>query len=128
MVIDSSALLAILLNEPERRSFNERIEADGARRVSAATVVETGIVLINRFGEDAGPDLDALLQVADIQIVPVDAEQSQMAREAFRRFGKGRHPAGLNFGDCFAYALAAVRGEPLLYKGDDFAKTDIDAA
>jgi ribonuclease VapC len=128
MVIDASALLAILLNEPERRDFHERIEAAERRLVSAATVVEVGIVLIGRRQSTAEPLFDEYLQRAGLEIVPVDTEQARLARDAFRRFGKGRHAAGLNFGDCFAYALAAVTGEPLLYKGDDFDQTDVAAA
>jgi ribonuclease VapC len=128
MVIDASALLAILLNETERRDFHERIEAAERRLVSAATVVEVGIVLIGRRHSTAEPLFDEYLQRAGLEIVPVDTEQARLARDAFRRFGKGRHAAGLNFGDCFAYALAAVTGEPLLYKGDDFDQTDVAAA
>jgi ribonuclease VapC len=128
MVIDASAMLAILLAEPGHESLNERIVSASRRLISAATVVEAGIVLLSRESAKNEPFLDLFLQKADLEIVPVDAQQAQVAREAFRRFGKGRHPAGLNFGDCFAYALASVKGEPLLYKGDDFAKTDIAAA
>jgi ribonuclease VapC len=125
MVIDSSALLAILNDEPERRTFNEAIQAAQARVMSAATLVEVSIVIESRFGAEGLHDLDLFLERAAIQIVAVDAEQAYVARKAFSRFGKGRHEARLNYGDCFAYALAMVRGEPLLYKGEDFAQTDI---
>jgi ribonuclease VapC len=125
MVIDTSALLAILLDEPERRAFNEALEAAESRTMSTATFVEVSIVLESRFGAEGLRDLDLFIERAGIALVSVDTEQAQAARRAFSRFGKGRHPAGLNYGDCFSYALAAVLGEPLLYKGDDFRQTDI---
>jgi ribonuclease VapC len=125
MVIDTSALLAILLDEPERRAFNEVIEAAESRGMSVATLVELSIVIESRFGAEGLRDLDLFVQHAGIELVPVDLEQAQLARRGFSRFGRGRHPAGLNYGDCFAYALAVVRGEPLLFKGDDFAHTDV---
>jgi ribonuclease VapC len=125
MVIDTSALLAILLDEPERRAFNEAIEAADSRAMSVATLVEISLVIESRFGAEGLRDLDTFVDHAGIELVPVDLEQANAARRAFGRFGKGRHPAGLNYGDCFAYALAAVRGEPLLYKGEDFAQTDL---
>ena len=128
MVLDSSALLAILLDEPDRRRFTEAIESDPRRFVSAATLLESAIVIEARRGEAAGRELDLLIHRASIACVPVDAEHVQIARAAWRRYGKGRHPAGLNFGDCFSYALAAVSGEALLYCGDDFVQTDIAAA
>ncbi len=128
MVIDTSALLAILLGEPGHEQLNERIVADTRRLISASTVVEAGIVLHGRHGAKNAPFLDLYLHEAGLEVVSVDGVQARAAIDAFRRFGRGRHPAGLNFGDCFAYALAAVTGEPLLYKGDDFAKTDIAAA
>jgi ribonuclease VapC len=125
MVLDTSALLAILQDEPERRAFNEAIEAADARSLSAATFVETSIVIEARYGAEGLRDLDLLIDRARIEVVPVDAEQARIACRAFSRFGKGRHPAGLNFGDCFSYALAAARGESLLFKGDDFLHTDL---
>lgn len=128
MVIDSSALLAIAFGEPERHEFNRRIADDARRMISAVTRAEIMIVLLQRHGETAILEMERLLLRAEIETVGVDHAQAFAAVDAFRRFGKGRHPAGLNFGDCFAYALAAVTGEPLLYKGDDFAKTDIAAA
>ena len=128
MVLDTSALLAILLDEPERRRFNELIEADLVRLISAANVLEAAIVLESRSGEAAGRELDLFLHRAKVEVTAVDGDQVEIARAAFRRFGKGRHSAGLNFGDCFAYALAMASGEPLLFKGADFSQTDIAVA
>lgn len=128
MVIDTSALLAILRDEPERRAFNEAIEATESRVMSAATFVEVSIVVEARHGAEGLRDLDLFLAKAAIEVVDVDVEQARVARTAFSRFGRGRHAAGLNYGDCFSYALASVRGEPLLYKGDDFSLTDIASA
>lgn len=125
MVIDTSALVAIFLNEPERQSFLADIIAAETRLVSAATVLEAGIVLEARRGESAGREFDLFVVRANIQIVAVDAEQADLARSAWRKYGKGRHPAALNFGDCFSYALAKSTGEPLLAKGTDFGLTDI---
>ena len=125
MVIDTSALAAILFDEPERRSFNEKIEADPVRLLSAASFVEAALVIEARLGETGGRELDLFLHRAGIEVVAVDADQAESARRAFRRYGKGRHPAGLNFGDCFAYALAMARGEQLLFKGSDFTLTDV---
>jgi len=125
MVLDTSALLAILQDEPERRAFNEAIEAADTRLMSVATLVEVSIVLEARHGAEAVNDLDLFIERAGIDLVPVDLEQARVARRAFSRFGKGRHRAGLNYGDCFSYALASVLGEPLLYKGDDFVHTDL---
>lgn len=125
MVIDTSALLAILQDEPERRAFNEAIEAADARALSTATFVESSIVIEARYGAEGVRDLDLFIERAAIELVPVDAAQARIACRAFSRFGKGRHRAGLNFGDCFAYALAVARGEPLLFKGDDFLHTDL---
>lgn len=128
MVIDSSALLAILQGEPERRRFNEAIEAAAERLLSVATFVEVSIVIDARYGPPGLHHVDLFLDRADIELVDVDAEQARIARDAYSRFGKGRHPAGLNFGDCFSYALANTRGLPLLFKGEDFARTDLVAA
>lgn len=124
MVIDTSALVAILTDEPERRAFVDAIAAAPVRLISAATVLEAGIVMEARRGEHAGRELDLFLHRAKCEIVPVDAEQVEIARAAYRRYGKGREAAGLNFGDCFSYALAKARGEPLLFKGQHFAGTD----
>jgi ribonuclease VapC len=125
MVIDTSAILAILQNEPERQRFNRAIEAAGSRMMSVATWVETAIVIDMRHGAPGLAGLDLFVDRARIELVPLDREQALVARGAFSRFGKGRHPAGLNYGDCFSYALATVLGEPLLYKGEDFGKTDV---
>ena|ERR1700751_2517471 len=125
MVTDTSALAAIFFGEPERQKFLEAIISVTTRMISAATVLETGIVVESRLGDAAGRELDLFLIRANFQIMPVDAEQAELARSAWRRFGKGRHPAALNFGDCFAYALAKWTGEPLLAKGTDFAATDV---
>lgn len=129
MIIDSSALIAILRDEPEARRFAEAIGTAALRRVSATTYVEVGAVI------DAGRDpvasrlFDELLQTAGVVVEPVTVEQARIAREAYRDFGKGSgHRAGLNFGDCFAYALAKVTGEPLLFRGDDFVHTDVARA
>ena len=125
MVVDTSALLAILQDEPERRRFNEALESADSRLMSVATFVETSIVIESRYGAEGLRDLDLLLERAGLELVPVDVEQARAARAAYSRFGKGRHPAALNFGDCFSYALARVLGEPLLYKGGDFSQTDL---
>ena len=125
MIVDTSALLAILQDEPERRGFNEAIEMADSRRVSAATFVEASIVIESRFGDEGLRALDLFVERAEIEIMPVDVEQARTAREGFMRFGKGRHAAGLNFGECFSYALARVLGEPLLFKGEDCARTDV---
>ncbi len=125
MVLDTSALLAILGNEPERRAFNEAIEAADANYMSVATFVEVSIVVEARKGAEGLRDLDLFIERAGIELVGVDIEQGRTARQAFSRFGKGRHPAGLNFGDCFSYALARMRRERLLFKGNDFSRTDL---
>ena len=128
MVIDPSALLAILQDEPERRAFNELIESATQRRLSTASFVELSMVIEARRGAEGIRDLDLFLATAGIEIVAFDAAQARLAREGYRRFGKGRHPAGLNLGDCFSYALARSLGEPLLFKGNDFPLTDVTAA
>ncbi|HEY7830256.1 MAG TPA: type II toxin-antitoxin system VapC family toxin [Solirubrobacteraceae bacterium] len=128
MVLDSSAVLAILFDEAERPAFTARIERDPRRLISAANLLEAALVVEARRGEPAGRELDLLLHRAEVQVISVDAEQVEVARSAWRRFGKGRHPAALNFGDCFAYALAAVTSEPLLFKGADFGHTDVASA
>ena len=125
MVIDTSAMVAIALDEPEAARFERRIASDPVRLMSAATVLEVAMVLETRLGEAAGRELDLWLQKAEVDIVAVDSDQLDAARQAWRRFGKGRHSTGLNYGDCFSYALAFTRQEPLLFKGDDFSKTDI---
>ena len=125
MVIDTSALLAILLDEPERRPYNEAIEAADARVMSVASFVEVSIVLEVRYGAEGLRALDRFIERAGIELAPVDVEQARVARDAFSHYGKGRHAAALTFGDCFSYALAHVLGEPLLFKGNDFSRTDV---
>ena len=126
MVIDTSAVLAILQNELERRKFNEAIETADTRSMSTASFVESSIILESRYGADGVRDLDLFISKAQITLAPVDAEQAQLARQALREYGKGRHPAALNFGDCFSYALAKSLDESLLFKGEDFSRTDIE--
>ncbi len=129
IAIDSSALVAILRNEPDALSFAEAIGAEELVIVSAVTSFETAMVLAGRsHGETAWGHLDGLLTRAKVEVILFNSEQALLARAAFLKFGKGRHPAGLNFGDCAAYALAKSRNVPLLYKGEDFAKTDIVSA
>jgi ribonuclease VapC len=127
MVIDTSALIAILLGEPEAEALALALAGDPKRLVSAFTALETGIVIEAKKGEAGGRELDLLLHHARIVIVPMTAEHYEIARFAWRRYGKGRHPAGLNIGDCCSYALAKAAGEPLLFKGKDFSQTDIKA-
>jgi ribonuclease VapC len=128
MVMDTSAIVAIALNEPDASQIEAQIADDPIRLISAATVLEATMVLETRLGDAGGRELDLWLLKIDAEIVPVDAEQVDAARRAWRRYGKGHHAAALNYGDCFSYALAVTRGEPLLFKGEDFAKTDIDGA
>ncbi len=128
MVIDTSAIVAILGMEPESARLAQAIEADPNRLISAATLVETGLVIESRYGAAGGRELDLLVAKAGFSIETVTAEHADIAREAWRRFGIGRHPAGLNFGDCFSYALVRTSGEPLLFKGDDFENTDVGVA
>lgn len=126
MVIDTSALIAILTGEPAADRLVRAVEGDRARLVSAATVVETSLVLLGRYGEAGEAQLDRLLRSIGAEVVPVGDEQVTLARDAALRFGLGRHPAGLNFGDGFSYALAVARGEGLLFVGGDFANTDVE--
>ena len=126
MVIDSSAVLAILNDEPERRAFNEAIEQTDTCLISVVSFVETSLVLEARKGYEGVRDFDLFVAQAGMELTEVDVEQARLARTAFRQFGKGRHVAGLNFGDCFSYALAKATGLPLLFKGDDFSLTDLE--
>ena len=128
MIIDTSAILAVLLGEADADRYEEAIAAGWPRRMSVVALLEAAIVIESRGGVTAGHELDVFLDTASIELVPVTAEQVDAARRAWRRFGKGNHSASLNFSDCFAYALAGTTGEPLLFKGDDFARTDIEAA
>jgi ribonuclease VapC len=125
MVIETSALVSMLTDEPEARLFEAAVAADPVRLMSTASYLEAAIVIEQRFGEPGGRELDLWLHRAGVDLVGVDADQAEVARSAYRRFGKGRGSAGLNYGDCFAYALAKVSGEPLLVKGGDFVHTDI---
>lgn len=126
MVLDTSVLVAILCDEPEAEQLETALESDDNRLLSAASLLETSIVIEARFGEEGGLELDRLLEKAAIQVVSVTREQIEIAREAYRQFGKGHHRASLNFGDCFSYALARLAGEPLLCKGNDFRRTDLE--
>jgi ribonuclease VapC len=116
----------VLLNEANAAAMARAIEDCSQRLLSAANLLEAAMVIESRKGETGGRELDLLLYRARIEIVPVDQDQAEIARLAWRRFGKGRHPAGLNYGDCFAYALAKSRRAPLLFAGNDFAQTDIE--
>jgi len=125
MIIDSSALLAILQQEPEAERLARAIALTSTRLMSAATLLETSIAVFLRVGEQGLHFLDLLIAKYGIEIAPMTQKQAEIARRAFRRYGKGIHPARLNFGDCIVYALAQDTGEPLLCKGEDFPKTDI---
>ena len=125
MVIDTSAIMAILQLESECEAFAQAIENADVRLISSVSVLEAGILVEARKGPDGARELDNFLRDIGATEVPFGPDQSEMARIAFRRFGKGRHPARLNFGDCAAYALAATSGEPLLFKGNDFGQTGI---
>jgi ribonuclease VapC len=128
MVIDTSAIVAIAFGEPGAAAFEGKIVGDPVRLLSAATLLEATMVIEARFGEPGGRELDLWLHKAKVEIIAVEPGQAEIARRAWRRYGKGRHPASLNCGDCFSYALAMVRGEPLLFRGEDFSKTDVKVA
>ena len=128
MIVDTSAVLAILFVEEDAERYEVALARAENCRMSVANFLETAMVVEGRGGTAAGDELDRLVDRAPIQLVEVTAEQAHIARLAWRRYGKGRHPAGLNFGDCFAYALAEVAQESLLYKGGDFAATDVESA
>lgn len=125
MVVDSSAITAMIVGEAERELFEDLIMRAPTPVISVAAVVEVSIVLRNKRRDADADSLDEVLSELRLDVRAVDASQGRLAREAFARYGKGRHPAGLNFGDCFTYALAKARGDVLLFKGDDFARTDI---
>jgi ribonuclease VapC len=127
MVMDSSALLAILLGEPEAETFATAIAKDERRLLSAVSALEASIVVEARKGPDGRRELDLLLRGIRTVIVPFDHAQFEIARDAWRRFGSGNHPAGLNFGDCCSYALSKTSDEPLLFKGNDFSQRDVVA-
>lgn len=128
MIVDTSALAAILFGEPDAARYAQLIHDADRCVISVANFVELSIVIEAQLGPDAGRQCDVFFRRAGIIIEPLTIEHGHLARQAFLDFGKGRHPAGLNFGDCFAYALAKATGEPLLFKGQDFSKTDIKAA
>jgi ribonuclease VapC len=127
-VLDSSAVAAILFQEADAKRFSTAIEGAPVRLMSAGTYLELCIVAERRSRAAGMRDLDRFFEMTRTEIVPFDAEQARIARAAYRRYGRGNHRAGLNFGDCFAYALAKATGEPLLYKGVDFARTDVTPA
>jgi len=128
MIVDTSALIAILFNEEDAEIYAHAIAQADTCRMSAATFVEVSIVVEAQTKNNGSRQMDAFLRRAGIGIEPVTEEQAHLARQAFTDFGKGRHAASLNFGDCFSYALAKSTAEPLLFKGTDFAKTDLLAA
>ncbi len=128
MIVDSSAVVAILVREADADHLANKLTGAPQLRMSAATYLELSIVMENKGGPRAGYELDHFIANTEIEIIPVTLDQAEAARVAWRRFGKGNHPAGLNFGDCFSYALAKTTGEPLLFKGDDFAQTDLEPA
>jgi ribonuclease VapC len=128
VIIDTSAIMAILRDEPDAPQLGEALTQAASVSISAATLVEACMVTEGRAGPPVRDRLERLLAAGRVEVVPFTAEHAAVAADGWRRFGKGRHPAALNLGDCFAYALAKARGEPLLFKGDDFSKTDIKAA
>ena len=128
MILDTSALLAVLFDEPDAEYFERAIASAATCRMSVANHIEASIVVESRMGVEGGRQLDNFVETAEIDLMPVTTEQAQAARLAWRSYGKGNHPSGLNFGDCFAYALAKVSEESLLFKGMDFSLTDIEAA
>jgi ribonuclease VapC len=128
MVVDTSALIAILFGEPETESFVQALVNDPKRMISAFNILESAIVVEAKKGEAGGRELDLLGHRARIEIISLNGDQVELALAAWRTYGKGNHPAGLNIGDCCAYALAKYSGEPLLFKGKDFSQTDIRPA
>ena len=125
MVLDASAVIAILLQEPEAQALSDKIESDPIRYISAVNWLETQLVLNGRYGPSGGAKADTFFRELGVEIVPLDAIHVHTALEAWQQYGKGRHPAGLNLGDCCAYATAVLKNQPLLYKGDDFKRTAI---
>jgi ribonuclease VapC len=128
MVIVTSAVIAILLEETAADRLGRAIRAAPTRRMSAASVIQAGIVAQGRFREAGERNLDRLLSHLEVEIIPFTERHAKIARAAYRHFGRGNHPAKLNYGDCFAYALSQALDEPLLFVGDDFTQTDIDVA
>lgn len=125
MVIDTSAVIAILQAEPASPRLVDALEAEPDRRLSSVSLVEASIVMLARYGEHAEREVDLFVHRLGIDVAPVSPEHADLARMAYRRYGKGRHPAALNLGDCFSYALAIALGEPLLFVGEDFGRTDV---
>ena len=125
MVVDTSAVIAILFGEPETGSYVRALADDSKKMISAFNALESAIVVEAKKGESGGRELDLLLHRARIEIIALTNEQVELALSAWRKYGKGNHPAGLNIGDCCAYALARYSGEPLLFKGNDFSQTDV---
>jgi ribonuclease VapC len=128
MVVDASAILAIVRDEPEAEAFVGRILGDAGAKMSVANWLEASIVIDQRGTPRSRARFDGIIERLGIALTPVSILQAEGARTAYRRFGKGNHPAALNFGDCFAYALAKETGEPLLFTGNDFSRTDIQSA
>ena len=128
MIVDTSAIVAILLREPEADAFIDFIGVEGNFKISAPTLLETSMVLAGRHGPAILEKLDAYLSGASVETIAFTADHAAVARQAFLRFGKGRHPAGLNYGDCISYAVAKLEAMPLLFKGTDFGLTDIERA
>jgi ribonuclease VapC len=128
VILDTSAVLAIVLGEPGFEVFVDAIAASSACRISAASFVEASIVAESRIGDQGLRQCDSFFRTSRVSVEPVTEEQSLLARQCYSDFGRGRHPANLNFGDCFSYALAKATSEPLLYKGQDFSQTDIQSA
>ena len=128
MIVDTSAVLAVLFLEPDAERYERAIVDAAPCRMSAANFFEAAMVVESRTGAAGGLDLDRLIERGQIQLEPVTPDQAHAARQAWRRFGRGNHPAALNYGDCFAYALAEVTKEPLLFKGEDFSLTDVAVA
>ena len=128
MILDTSAIVAILYREPEAAAYVRLIHDADICRISVASYVELSMVIENQLGSEGMRQAEAFFRRAGIVVEPVTIDQGELARQAFLDFGKGRHKAGLNFGDCFSYALAKAMGEPLLFKGNDFSQTDIGIA
>ena len=128
MVLDTSAVIAVLTGETTADRLLAAMATDPVRRISAASVVECSLVLLGRYGEVGEPQLDLFLRETKVEVVAVDEEQARLARDAAIRFGRGRHAAGLNYGDCFSYALAVATDDPLLFVGEDFSRTDVRVA
>ena len=128
MIVDTSAVLAVLFLEPDAERYERAIVDAAQSRMSAANFFEAAMVVESRTGAAGGLDLDRLIERGQVRLEPVTPEQAHVARHAWRRFGRGNHPAALNYGDCFAYALAEVTQEPLLFKGNDFVLTDVAVA